>query len=68
MAMQAGVHREMSRNQPISAGARNQWNAQILSHPANLQSHNYLEQAVQQIDLPDLLTLSCPHTVRTKPL
>jgi len=32
----------------------------------NLQSRNYLEKAVQQTDLPDLLTLSCQHAVRTK--
>jgi len=36
--------------------------------PANLQSRNCLEQAVQQTDLPDLLALSCQHAVRTKPL
>jgi len=36
--------------------------------PANLQSRNYLEQAMQQTDLPGLLTLSCQHAVRTKPL
>jgi len=36
--------------------------------PVNLQSRNYLEKAAQQTDLPDLLTLSCQHAVRTKSL
>jgi len=44
-----------------------EWFSHCKSTTAHLLSCNYLEKTVQT-DLPDLLTLSCQHTVRSQPV
>jgi len=46
--IQAGPHRGMSSNQPIRAGARNQWNAQISSHQVTTLGYDAMTKKLGQ--------------------